>query len=132
MLDVFEHFEFSDQDRVLKEIYRVLGPNGTLLATIPNIAHLNSRVTMFLFGRLDRSDAELNHPGERPYFENRTILTRHSFEIRRVRGITLAIPVLIKLIRHYPRQLRWLHDLLELFALPSLSLLTFFECEKHN
>jgi SAM-dependent methyltransferase len=132
LLDVFEHFEFSDQAKVLTEIHRVLRPNGTLLATIPNIAHFNSRCMMFLFGRLDRSDSELNHPGERPYFENRDILKRYSFEIRHAKGITLTIPLVIKFIRHYPRQLRWFHDLLELFALPSLALLTLFECVKRN
>lgn len=131
LLDVFEHIEFSDQVKVLTEIHRVLRPNGILLATIPNITHFNSRVMALFFGRLDRSDTELNHPGERPYFENRHILHRF-FDIRHIRGITLTIPPLIKFIRRYPKQLRWLHDLFELVALPSLSLLTFFECVKRD
>jgi SAM-dependent methyltransferase len=132
LLDVFEHIEFSDQTKVLSEIHRVLRSEGTLLATIPNLAHWNSRVMMSLFGRLDRSDLDLNHPGERPYSENREILIRNSLAVRRVKGITLTVPVLIKFIKHFPRQLRWLHDVLDLFAPAPLSMLNFFECVKRD
>jgi SAM-dependent methyltransferase len=132
LLDVFEHIEFSDQTKVLTEIHRVLRSGGTFLATIPNLAHWNSRAMMFLFGRLDRTDDELNHPGERPYAENRALLTRNSLQVRRVKGITLTVPVLTRFIKHFPRQLRWLHDLLDLVASPPLSMLTFFECVKQE
>jgi len=93
---------------------------------------LNSRVTSLLFGRLDRADSELDHPGERPFHEYRQLLKSASFEIVRARGITLTIPLIIKLIRKFPSQFRWLHDLIGLFAFPSLSFLILFECRKNG
>ena len=67
-LDVFEHIHFHQQPKIA-EIYRVLIPGGQLLASIPNLAHFNSRVRMAFRGCLDRTDIETNHVGERPFGE---------------------------------------------------------------
>jgi 2-polyprenyl-3-methyl-5-hydroxy-6-metoxy-1,4-benzoquinol methylase len=70
LLDVFEHLAFADQPRALQEIGRVLQPGGQLLLSIPNLAHLNSRLKFFFKGQLHRTDCEENHLGERPMAEN--------------------------------------------------------------
>lgn len=49
-LDVLEHLAFKDQPLCLLEIRRVLKENGKLLISVPNLAHLNSRLRFFLKG----------------------------------------------------------------------------------
>jgi SAM-dependent methyltransferase len=130
-LDVFEHLNFLDQPVALAEIHRVLAPAGTLVASIPNLAHWNSRFRMALSGRLDRTDVDTNHVGERPYQENRHLLRKAGFQILRTQGITLTVPLLYRgLICRCPAWFKWLHDLLEPFATPSLAMITLFFCRK--
>ena len=47
-LDVLEHLSYEDQPRALAEIHRVLRPDGEALVSIPNLAHLQSRVHFLL------------------------------------------------------------------------------------
>ena len=54
-LDVLEHLSFEDQARALGELSRVLAPGGELLVSVPNLAHLQSRVQFLLRGRLIRT-----------------------------------------------------------------------------
>lgn len=128
LLDVFEHIGYIDQSRTLQEIKRVLKPDGIFVASIPNLAHLSSRITFSIFGRLQRTDIEINHIGERPYWENHQILLENDFSIERKIGITLTIPIIYWIITHRAAKLRWLHDLFEPLAIPSLAMLTIFFC----
>jgi SAM-dependent methyltransferase len=128
-LDVFEHVSFADQPRLLGELRRVTKPGGAAILTIPNLAHFNSRWMMFWRGRLDRTDDELNHIGERPVEENARILKDCGYKIEEIKGITLTVPwVYRNLICGNPAKYRGLHDWLEQFARPSLAMLTFFRC----
>lgn len=132
-LDALEHLAFVDQPKALAEIYRVLRPNGFLFISIPNLAHLNSRVQFLLNGNLDRTDAELDHIGERPIWENEKLLKEQKFSILKRSGITFTLPFIYRqVICRYPAKFRWLHDWLEPFAryLPSLAMLNYFVCEK--
>ncbi len=54
-LDVLEHLSFEDQARALAELARVLVPGGELFVTVPNLAHLQSRLHFLLAGRLIRT-----------------------------------------------------------------------------
>lgn len=131
LLDVFEHLAYADQPVVLAEINRVLRRHGQLIATIPNLAHWNSRFCMLILGRLDRTDCEINHVGERPYWENLNLLKEAGFSIEEVKGITLTVPGLYRrVVCRWPSRFLWLHDLFECFALPSLAMLDFFVCRK--
>lgn len=128
-LDVFEHIDFKDQPACLKEIKRILRP-GVLLISIPNLAHLNSRFRFFFCGTFDRTDIEINHVGERPIKENIRLIQEAGFEIVKKKGITLTVPIIYrKIICRRPAWFRWLHDLFELFAIPSLSMLNIFVCK---
>ncbi len=133
LLDVFEHLHFSDQPVALSEIHRVLKPGGLFLASIPNLAHFNCRVRLALVGRLDRSDSELNHVGERPLAENLALLRGSGFEIERLTGITFTAPYLYRrVVCRNPARYRWLHDAMEPLAaaMPSLAMTNLIQCRK--
>lgn len=130
LLDVFEHLEYAKQPRALREIHRILKPKGRLLAAIPNLAHLSSRVSFFFTGRLHRTDSELNHIGERPSWENQQLLKASGFAITHCKGVTLTVPLIYRVIAHFPAKLTWLHNLLEPFAIPPLAMLNLFFCTK--
>lgn len=132
-LDVFEHIHFADQPRALAEILRVLEPGGVMMMTIPNLAHLNSRVRLALRGDLDRTDCELNHVGERPLAESLRLIRAGGFTIEKVSGMTFSMPYVYRgLICRHARRLRWLHDAMEPLAalLPSLAMINVVICRK--
>jgi ubiquinone/menaquinone biosynthesis C-methylase UbiE len=68
-LDVLEHLSYEQQPKALAELYRVVRPGGEVLVSVPNLAHLQSRVHFLLLGRLIRTAAEAKHPGDRPVSE---------------------------------------------------------------
>ena len=68
-LDVLEHLTFEEQPRALAELHRVLAPGGELLVSVPNLAHLQSRVHFLLTGPSDphrlRAEASRRSAGRR-------------------------------------------------------------------
>ena len=128
-LDVLEHLAFEDQARALGELFRVLAPGGELLVSVPNLAHLQSRVQFLLRGRLIRTASELKHPGDRPAGEYIRLAERAGFTLAARRGIFPTIPIVTRLIRHHSQSLaplhRWLTRLLPVPGWCFLNLLTF-------
>jgi SAM-dependent methyltransferase len=128
-LDVLEHLTFEDQPRALAELYRVLERGGELLVSVPNLAHLQSRVHFLLQGRLIRTASEMKHPGDRPIAEYLQLAQRAGFELIARAGIFPTIPVVTRLIRRHPQRLLPLHRFLtRVLPVPGwcfLNLLTF-------
>ena len=128
-LDVLEHLTFEEQPRALAELFRVLRPGGELLVSVPNLAHLQSRVHFALQGRLIRTASEYKHPGDRHVAEYIALGHRAGFELTKRKGIFPTVPVLTRGIRRSPRALQPLHRLLSrLLPLPGwcfLNVLTF-------
>lgn len=128
-LDVLEHLTFEEQPRALSELHRVLRPGGELLVSVPNLAHLQSRVHFLLQGRLIRTASELKHPGDRPVADYIQLAERAGFVMIARRGIFPTIPVLTRLIRRNPKALlpvhRWLTRLVPIPGWCFLNLLTF-------
>lgn len=128
-LDVLEHLSFEEQPRALAELSRVLKPGGELLVSIPNLAHLQSRVHFALQGRLIRTASEFKHPGDRPATDYIEMGRRAGFTLVARRGIFPTVPVLTRWIRRHPRALlplhRWLTRLLPVPGWCFLNLLTF-------
>jgi SAM-dependent methyltransferase len=128
-LDVLEHLTFEDQPKALAELHRVLRHDGELLVSIPNLAHLQSRVHFLLRGRLIRTASEAKHPGDRPAADYIELARRAGFSLTARRGIFPTVPVLTRWIRRHPRALqplhRWLTRLLPVAGWCFLNLLTF-------
>lgn len=128
-LDVLEHLRYEDQQRALSELQRVLRRGGEVLVSVPNLAHLQSRVHFLLTGRLIRTAAEAKHPGDRPAQEYITMAEHAGLVLVARTGIFPTVPVITRLIRRHPRALRPLHRwLTRLLPVPGwcfLNLLTF-------
>jgi SAM-dependent methyltransferase len=128
-LDVLEHLTFEEQPRALAELHRVVRPGGELFVSVPNLAHLQSRVQFLLRGRLIRTASEFKHPGDRPVFEYRRLAAKAGFELVRQQGIFPTVPVVTHFIRRHPQALAPLHRALtRLLPIPAwcfLNLLTF-------
>jgi hypothetical protein len=87
----------------------VLAAGGELLVTVPNLAHLQSRVHFLLTGRLIRTASPAKHPGDRPIGEYLDLARRAGFTLVDRRGIFPTVPVITRLIRRHPARLRPLH-----------------------
>jgi SAM-dependent methyltransferase len=128
-LDVLEHLQYEEQPLAFAELLRVLRPGGELLVSVPNLAHLQSRIHFLLRGRLIRTASELKHPGDRPAGEYLQLARRAGFTLVRRQGIFPTIPILTHLVRTHPRALAPLHRALtRLLPIPGwcfLNLLTF-------
>ena len=128
-LDVLEHLTFEDQPRALAELFRILEPDGELLVSVPNLAHLQSRMHFLLTGRLIRTASEQKHPGDRPAGDYVRLAERAGFVLAARQGIFPTVPVVTHLIRRHPRALLPLHSLLtRLLPVPGwcfLNVLTF-------
>jgi 2-polyprenyl-3-methyl-5-hydroxy-6-metoxy-1,4-benzoquinol methylase len=47
-LDVLEHMIFPQQESAVREFARILKPGGNFFVSIPNLAHLLSRISFLL------------------------------------------------------------------------------------
>jgi SAM-dependent methyltransferase len=130
-LDVLEHLQYADQPKALAELWRVLAPGGELLVTVPNLAHLQSRVRFLVGGRLMRTASPLKHPGDRPYGEYLELARRAGFTLVSHRGIFPTVPWLTHLVRTHPSGLAWLHRLLtRVLPVPGWCFLSVFRLGK--
>jgi hypothetical protein len=87
----------------------VIAPGGELFVTVPNLAHLQSRLHFLLQGRLIRTASAAKHPGDRPIAEYLDLASRAGFRLIDRRGIFPTIPVLTHFIRRSPARLQPLH-----------------------
>ncbi|MHA1712713.1 MAG: class I SAM-dependent methyltransferase [Candidatus Ranarchaeia archaeon] len=131
LLDVIEHLNFADQRKALKEVRRVLKAGGRIIASIPNLAHLNSRIKFLLKGELARTAKIDKHPGDRPIREYLSMLRENGFEIIYRKGLTLTVPILTtKIIWRDPKRFLWLYNVLDKFAYPDLSFVNLIIARK--
>jgi SAM-dependent methyltransferase len=128
-LDVLEHLAYAEQPRAFAELHRVLRPGGELFVSVPNLAHLQSRIQFLLRGRLIRTASEYKHPGDRPVREYLALAERAGFTLVARHGIFPTVPVLTHFVRRHPQALAPLHRALtRLLPIPGwcfLNLLTF-------
>lgn len=131
LLDVIEHIPIELQAQALREVSRIVKDNGILIASIPNLGHLASRVRFLLKGNFVRTASVEKHPGDRPIQEFLEMLRKSGFEIGRRRGFFPTIPVLYKLIQNNPSRFMWLYNLTNLLLpCPNLCFLNIIVCRK--
>ena len=111
-LDVLEHLAYEEQPLALAQIHRVLRQGGEAFVSVPNLAHLQSRIHFLLRGRLIRTASAAKHPGDRPAAEYIQLARRAGFTVVARRGIFPTVPLLTHAIRRNPRALLPLHRLL--------------------
>ena len=130
-LDVLEHLTFEEQPRALAELFRVIRPGGELLVSVPNLAHLQSRVHFLLLGRLIHTASLEKHPGDRPAEEYITMAKRAGFRLVDRKGIFPTVPILTRWIRRSPRRLMPLHRALtKLLPVPGWCFLNLMRFER--
>lgn len=130
-LDVLEHVQLLDQPKALSEIARVLKEDGHLLLSVPNLAHLHSRIKFFFTGKLTRTSAVDRHPGDRPVAEYLELVSQAGFHVEHRGGIFPTVPIAFRAVNHYPKQLGWLVAVLDtLLPFPGLAFLTTLRARK--
>ena len=130
-LDVLEHLAYEEQPVALRELFRVLQPGGELLVSVPNLAHLQSRLHFLLTGRLIRTASEYKHPGDRPASEYLRLARQSGFTLVARRGIFPTVPIVTRLIRRHPRRLQFLHrSLTRLLPVPGWCFLNLLVLRK--
>jgi SAM-dependent methyltransferase len=130
-LDVLEHLTFEEQPKAIAELFRVIRPGGELLVSVPNLAHLQSRVHFLLLGRLIHTASLEKHPGDRPAEEYLELARRAGFRLVERRGIFPTVPILTRWIRRSPKRLLPLHRALtRLLPVPGWCFLNLLRFER--
>ncbi len=131
-LDVLEHLSYEEQETALAEMRRVMKDGGAAVFSIPNLAHLSSRLRFLVRGELGRTANTKKHPGDRPIKEHMRNLNRSGFEIVRRRGISPTFPLLFQLVSFLTARTR--SDkfvlLLNLLAFPGWSFENILVCAR--
>lgn len=112
-LDVLEHVPLLDQPSALAETSRVLKPSGLLLLSVPNLAHLHSRIKFLLSGKLTRTSAVERHPGDRPLAEYLELLRETGLRVEHVGGIFPTLPGAFRAVNRHPKRFGWLVGVLD-------------------
>jgi predicted SAM-dependent methyltransferase len=129
-LDVLEHLNFDEQGGAVEEMVRLLKPDGLLLLSVPNLAHLASRFTFMFLGRLLRTSEIERHPGDRPIHEYLKLL-EGNFQVTRRVGMFPTFPLISLLTRYAPSKVVGLHRLYNrILGYPNWCFLNIFTCEK--
>ncbi|MCC6746601.1 MAG: methyltransferase domain-containing protein [Deltaproteobacteria bacterium] len=110
-LDVLEHLDLAAQPRAIAEMARILRPDGRALVSLPNLAHLASRLAFLLTGKLVRTSTVDRHPGDRPIGEFVGLLDEAGFRVLRRWGLFPTYPVVSALTFVAPAAALPLHRL---------------------
>ncbi len=119
-LDVVEHLPFWKQRKAFGEIRRILKPGGVALVTLPNLAHLASRVSLLLTGKFIRASTIERHVGGRPISEFLKLIEDAGLVVVKRKGFFPTLPVISLFTYLFPSRvfpLHWVEN--RLFAYPN-------------
>lgn len=131
-LNVLEHLNYDVQGKAIMEIKRVLKDDGSVIFSIPNLAHFSSRLSFLFKGTLKRTANIRKHPGDRPIKEYVQLLNNEGFKIAQRKGLSPTFPVIYEFVRiltSKTQSARFI-DFLNLFAFPGWSLENILICRK--
>lgn len=111
-LDAIEHLDYESQAIAIHEIKRILKDDGIAILSIPNLAHLYSRLCFLLRGGFDRTSLISRHPGDRPMREYIQLLKQEGLGILQRRGLFPTVPLIYQVIQKWPARTLWLYGLL--------------------
>jgi SAM-dependent methyltransferase len=131
-LDVLEHLVFADQEKAVKEITRILRPGGTLILSLPNLAHFASRLSFLVKGKLLRTSGIERHPGDRP-IEEYLRLIEPCYSVVERRGIFPTFLLISLLTIWKPAKFVFLHRIYNrLWLFPNLCFLNILLCVRNT
>jgi|SRR3989344_7857881 len=113
-LDVIEHFQKDEQEDVVKELTRILKPEGRIIWSIPNKGNLTARIFFFI-SKLSRTAKPEYHPGDRAISEYLSFMKKY-LEIEDLKGLSPTIPLLFQLTQLFPQYTGWLYTLIKPFS----------------
>jgi 2-polyprenyl-3-methyl-5-hydroxy-6-metoxy-1,4-benzoquinol methylase len=133
LLDVIEHMPFEDQEKVLKEIHRLIKDDGEVIFSIPNLAHMYSRISFLLRGQLKRTANITKHPGDRPIEEYVRLIRDSGFEIKKRIGLFPTYPIFFNVVILYPSKSLGLYNLVnKIAAYPNFCFVNIIICNKKS
>lgn len=133
LLDVIEHLSFEEQEKVLVEIKRIIKDGGEVIFSIPNLAHLYSRLKFLFKGSLKRTANIKKHPGDRPIGEYIKIIECAGFEIISRKGLFPTYPFFFNVILASPRRTLWLYNIFnKVAAYPNFCFANIIICKKER
>jgi hypothetical protein len=122
---------FEQQNLAINELFRIVGSNGRVLISIPNLAHFASRISFLFTGKLIRTSTIDRHPGDRPIAEYLDLFKKTGFKIISRRGLFPTYPAISVLTNFWPSKIVWLHKLYNtFFAYPNWCFLNIIELKK--
>lgn len=124
-LDVLEHLSIDEQERAIDEIKRILKPEGTLVLTIPNLAHFASRLSFLFLGKLLRTSGAERHKGDRPIGEYLKLFKNKKFLLKKRKGLFMTLPLIALATYYLPSRVLLWHKISNKFAYPNWSFLNF-------
>ncbi len=89
-LDVMEHIPLNLQSAAANEMARVLDPEGLMLISVPNMAHLRSRIGFFFHGSPWRNKLQ-KHPGELTAQERSLVFQNAGLQLLDMVGFHLTL-----------------------------------------
>lgn len=116
LLDVIEHLSFEEQEKVLHEIKRLLRDGGIAILSIPNLAHLYSRLKFLFKGELKRTANIKKHPGDRPISEYIKLIKDSGFEISSRKGLFPTYPIFYNAVIFFPKKTFGLYNFMNKVA----------------
>lgn len=124
-LDVLEHLSFDEQEKAVDEIKRILKSDGTLVLTLPNLAHFASRFSFLFLGKLLRTSGVERHKGDRPIGEYLKLLKDKNFLLKKRKGLFMTLPLITLATYYFPDKVLFWHKLANKFTCPNWSFLNF-------
>lgn len=129
-LDVLEHISFEDQEKALDEINRIVKPGGTVVFSLPNMAHLASRFSFFFLGKPIRTAEIKRHKGERTIAEYLKLIKGKKFDVVKRKGLFPTYPVSSIMTYYFPsKMVLWHRILSRFFGYPNWSAINLIICK---